>query len=87
MLTFFVSVVEIQDRWIPLALMTAGLCSALAAFFGIKNVMATSSRTTHTASNSLNAGLKMIFRNGAIMLPTIVGLALLDYLFRHFILN
>ncbi|MDR3273714.1 MAG: sodium-translocating pyrophosphatase [Puniceicoccales bacterium] len=87
MLAFFAYVVEIQNRWVPLAFMTAGFCSALAGFFGMRTATAASSRTAHAASNSLNAGLRVAFRSGAVMGLVVVGLALLDYSFWYFILN
>lgn len=86
-LSFFSYVFEIQNKWVPFAFMTAGFYSALAGFLGMKTATAASSRAAHAASSSLNAGLKVAFRSGAVMGLVVVGLALLDYSFWYFILN
>ena len=87
MLAFFAYAVKIQNKWVPFAFITAGFCSALAGFLGMKTATAASSRTAHAASQSLNAGLKIAFRSGAVMGLVVVGLALLDYSFWYLILN
>jgi K(+)-stimulated pyrophosphate-energized sodium pump len=87
MLAFLSYVVKIQNKWVPMAFMTAGFCSALAGFLGMKTATAASSRTAYAASKSLNAGLKVAFRSGAVMGLVVVGLALLDYSLWYFILN
>jgi K(+)-stimulated pyrophosphate-energized sodium pump len=46
-----------------------------------------SSRTAQAASQSLNQGLRVAFRSGAVMGLTVVGLALLDYSFWFYVLN
>ncbi|MDR2435896.1 MAG: sodium-translocating pyrophosphatase [Puniceicoccales bacterium] len=87
MLAFFAYAVKIQNKWVPFAFITAGFCSALAGFLGMKTATAASSRTAYAASQSLNAGLKIAFRSGAVMGLVVVGLALLDYSFWYLILN
>ena len=49
--------VDLQNKWCPFAMLTAGFSSGLAGFFGIKTATAASSRTAYAASQSLNAGL------------------------------
>jgi len=50
----------------------------LAGFFGMKTATYASARTANAARNSLNSGLQVAFRSGAVMGLVVVGLALLD---------
>lgn len=84
---FFSYVLEVQNKWVPFAFLTAGFCSALAGFLGMWTATAASSRTAYAAEHSLNASLKIAFRSGAVMGLVVVGLALLDYSFWYYILN
>ncbi|MDR2737400.1 MAG: sodium-translocating pyrophosphatase [Puniceicoccales bacterium] len=70
---------KLQNRWVPFAFLSAGFFSGFAGFCGMKTATAASSRTAYAASKSLNAGLKIAFRSGAVMGLVVVGLALLDY--------
>lgn len=67
-----------QNPWVPFAFLTGGFFSALAGFVGMKTATYASGRTANAASRSLNAGLKIAFRSGAVMGLTVVGLGLLD---------
>lgn len=69
---------NLQNAWVPFAFLTGGFFSGLAGFFGMKTATFASARTAHAASQSLNSGLKVAFRSGAVMGLTVVGLALLD---------
>ena len=69
---------NVQNPWVPFAFLTGGLFSGLAGFFGMKTATYASARTANAARNSLNAGLKVAFRSGAVMGLTVVGLGLLD---------
>ena len=69
---------HIQNPWVPFAFLTGGFFSGLAGFVGMKTATYTSSRTANAVSRSLNAGLKLAFRSGAVMGLTVVGLGLLD---------
>ncbi len=69
---------EAQNRWVPFAFLTGGFFSGLAGFFGMKTATYASARTAHAASVSLDAGLRIAFRSGAVMGLVVVGLALLD---------
>ena len=64
--------------WVPFAFLTGGLFSGLAGFFGMKTATYASARTANAARQSLNSGLKVAFRSGAVMGLTVVGLGLLD---------
>ena len=68
----------LQNAWVPFAFLTGGLFSGLAGFFGMKTATYASSRVAHAASQSLDAGLRLAFRSGAVMGLVVVGLALLD---------
>ena len=69
---------KLQNEWVPFAFLTGGFFSGLAGFFGMKTATYASSRVAHAASHSLDAGLTMAFRSGAVMGLVVVGLALLD---------
>ena len=69
---------KLQNSWVPFAFLTGGFFSGLAGFFGMKTATYASARTANAAKNSLNSGLKVAFRSGAVMGLTVVGLALLD---------
>ncbi|MBR1872313.1 MAG: sodium-translocating pyrophosphatase [Bacteroidales bacterium] len=68
----------IQNPWVPFAFLTGGFFSGLAGFVGMKTATYASARTANATSRSLNAGLKVAFRSGAVMGLTVVGLGLLD---------
>ena len=56
----------------------AGLFSGLCGWFGMKMATNASARTAYAAKQSLNDGLKVAFRAGAVMGLVVVGFALLD---------
>lgn len=78
---------DLQNGWVPFAFLTGGFFSGLAGFFGMKTATYASARTANAAKNSLNSGLKVAFRSGAVMGLTVVGLALLDISAWYLILN
>ncbi|MDR0510747.1 MAG: sodium-translocating pyrophosphatase [Rikenellaceae bacterium] len=69
---------HIQNEWVPFAFLTGGFFSGLAGFFGMKTATYASARTAHAASKSLNTGLRLAFRSGAVMGLVVVGLGMLD---------
>lgn len=71
-------VLEAQSRFVPFAFLTGGFFSGLAGWFGMKTATQASSRTAAGAQKSLNQGLQVAFRSGAVMGLTVVGLGLLD---------
>ncbi|QDU64153.1 K(+)-insensitive pyrophosphate-energized proton pump [Planctomycetes bacterium Pan216] len=77
---------DAQSGWVPFAFITGGFFSGLAGFFGMKTATAASSRTTAAARNSLNQGLQVAFRSGAVMGLTVVGLGLIDITAWFFVL-
>lgn len=78
---------HIQNPWVPFAFLTGGFFSGLAGFVGMKTATYASSRTANAVSRSLNAGLKLAFRSGAVMGLTVVGLGLLDISIWHIVLK
>lgn len=77
----------LQNPWVPFAFLTGGLFSGLAGFIGMKTATYASARTAQAASESLNRGLKVAFRSGAVMGLTVVGLGLLDIAAWYIVLN
>ncbi len=77
----------LQNHWVPFAFLTGGFFSGLAGFFGMKTATYASARTAYAAKQSLNSGLQVAFRSGAVMGLTVVGLALLDIAVWYLILQ
>ena len=68
----------VQSEFVPFAFLTGGFFSGLAGWFGMKTATRASNRTSAGAQKSLNQGLQVAFRSGAVMGLTVVGLGLLD---------
>ena len=64
-----------QNGWVWFAFLTGGFFSGLAGFFGMKTATYASARTANAARESLNKGLQVAFRSGAVMGLVVVGLA------------
>ena len=77
----------VQNPWVPFAFLTGGFFSGLAGFFGMKTATYASARTAHAASQSLDRGLRVAFRSGAVMGLVVVGLGLLDISLWYLILD
>jgi len=69
---------KVQNPFVPIAFITGGFFSGLCGFLGMKTATFASARTAHGASQSLNKGLQVAFRSGAVMGMVVVGFALLD---------
>ncbi len=78
---------HLQNPWVPFAFLTGGLFSGLAGFFGMKTATYAAARVAHAAHQSLDAGLRLAFRSGAVMGLVVVGLALLDISVWFYVLN
>ena len=78
---------QMQNPWVPFAFLTGGLFSGLAGFFGMKTATYASARTANAARKSLDSGLRVAFRSGAVMGLTVVGLGLLDIAIWYIVLN
>ena len=86
-LFFIMSIFDLQNGWVWFAFLTGGFFSGLAGFLGMKTATYASARTANGARQSLNKGLQIAFRSGAVMGLTVVGLALLDVSLWFFILD
>ncbi len=69
---------DLQNPIVPFAFLTGGIFSALCGYFGMKAATNASARTAYAASTSLNGGLQIALRAGAVMGLVVVGFALLD---------
>ncbi len=77
----------VQNPFVPIAFLTGGFFSGLCGFLGMKTATYASARTAHGASQSLNKGLQVAFRSGAVMGLVVVGFALLDIAAWYWFLN
>ena len=68
----------VQNPFVPIAFLTGGFFSGLCGFLGMKTATYASARTAHGATISLNKGLKIAFRSGAVMGLVVVGFGLID---------
>jgi K(+)-stimulated pyrophosphate-energized sodium pump len=69
---------HLQSKLVPFAFLTGGFFSGLCGFLGMKTATSASHRTAWGARESLNRGLQIAFRSGAVMGLVVVGLGLLD---------
>lgn len=77
----------VQNPWVPFAFITGGAFSGLAGFFGMKAATYASARVANACRTSLNAGLRLAFRSGAVMGLVVVGLVLFDISLWFIVLN
>ncbi len=74
----FLAYKDVQNPFVPVAFLTGGFFSALCGFLGMKTATNASARTAQGASKSLNSGLQVAFRSGAVMGLVVVGFGLFD---------
>ncbi|MCM1310573.1 MAG: sodium-translocating pyrophosphatase [Bacteroides sp.] len=77
----------LQNPWVPVAFLTGGFFSGLSGFLGMKTATYASARTANAARRTLNDGLRIAFRSGAVMGLVVVGLGLLDISFWYLLLD
>jgi len=77
----------IQNPWVPVAFLTGGFFSAFSGYLGMKTATNASARTANAAITSLNKGLQIAFRSGAVMGLVVVGLVLIDISVWYWLLN
>ena len=77
----------VQNTWVPFAFITGGFFSGLAGFFGMKAATYASGRVANACRTSLDGGLRLAFRSGAVMGLVVVGLVLLDISAWFLVLN
>lgn len=78
---------SLQNAWVPVAFLTGGFFSGLSGYLGMKTATNASARTANAARKSLDSGLRIAFRSGAVMGLVVVGLGLLDISFWYLILD
>lgn len=78
---------NLQNAWVPVAFLTGGFFSGLSGYLGMKTATNASARTANAARTSLNKGLRVAFRSGAVMGLVVVGLGLLDISFWYILLD
>lgn len=78
---------NLQNHWVPVAFLTGGFFSGLSGYLGMKTATYASARTANAARNSLNGGLRIAFRSGAVMGLVVVGLGLFDISFWYLLLE
>ena len=78
---------RVQNPFVPVAFLTGGFFSGLCGFLGMKTATNASARTAQGASESLNRGLQVAFRSGAVMGLVVVGFGLLDISLWYLILD
>ena len=77
----------VQNPFVPVAFLTGGFFSGLCGYVGMKTATYASSRTAQACRNSLNQGLQVAFRSGAVMGLVVVGLGLLDICVWYWLLD
>ncbi len=82
-----ISYLKLQPKLTALGVPVAGLLSGICGFFGMKTATSASARTTAAAKKSLNDGLRVAFRAGAVMGLCVTGFALLDVSVWFFVLT
>lgn len=83
----FLAKIGIQNPFVPVAFLTGGFFSGLCGYIGMRTATEASSRTAQGASESLNKGLQVAFRSGAVMGLVVVGFGLLDICLWYWILD
>ncbi len=78
---------KLQSAMSMIGVPLAGLFSGICGWFGMKMATNASARTANAAKNSLNEGLTVAFRSGAVMGMVVVGFALLDVSIWFFVFN
>jgi K(+)-stimulated pyrophosphate-energized sodium pump len=81
------AVLGVQNPFVPVAFLTGGFFSGLCGYLGMKTATFASARTAQGASESLNKGLQVAFRSGAVMGMVVVGFGLLDIAAWYWALN
>lgn len=78
---------NLQNHWVPVAFLTGGFFSGLSGYLGMKTATYASARTANATRHSLNGGLRIAFRSGAVMGLVVVGLGLFDISFWYLLLE
>ncbi len=79
--------IGVQNPFVPVAFLTGGFFSGLCGYLGMRTATFASNRTAWAASQSLNKGLQVALRSGAVMGLVVVGFGLLDIALWFLLLN
>jgi len=83
----FLAFIGVQSPFTPFLFLSGGIWSAVCGYLGMKTATHASARTAAACQESLNKGLQISFRGGAIMGLMVVGFGLLDLSIWFFIIN
>lgn len=72
---------------LAVALLFGAFCSASAGFLGLAMATRSNGRTAHAAQKSLNDGLRISFRGGAIMGMCVVGIGIIGLSILYFVFH
>ncbi|GJM23658.1 MAG: hypothetical protein DHS20C16_00730 [Phycisphaerae bacterium] len=86
-LAFMAYGLHVQHKIVWFAFLTGGFFSGLCGYLGMRTATIAAHRTTAGARASLNRGLVVAFRAGAVMGLVVVGFALIDITAWFYILN
>ena len=86
-LLFIMVLLGVQNIFVPFIFLSGGLWSGVCGYLGMKTATNASARTANACQTSLNKGLKVSFRAGAIMGLIVVGFGLLDLSVWFLLLN
>ena len=75
--TIILGVVPNLGWWVALAFIFGAICSGLAGFVGMSIAIRANSRTAAAVQKSLNHGLRVSFRSGAVMGMCVVSIGIL----------
>ncbi len=78
---------KLQSGFTMIGVPVAGLFSGLCGWFGMRMATNASARTAWAAKQSLNEGLTVAFRSGAVMGLVVVGFAIIDIAVWFFLFN
>lgn len=86
-LAFMAYGLHVQHKIVWFAFLTGGFFSGLCGYLGMRTATIAAHRTTAGARESLNRGLVVAFRAGAVMGLVVVGFALIDITAWFYVLN
>ncbi len=70
-------VIPLLGLWVALSFVFGAFCSGLAGYIGMNMAIRANSRTVAAVQKSLNQGLRVSFRSGAVMGMCVVGIGIL----------
>ncbi len=77
-------VIPLLGLWVALSFVFGAICSGLAGFIGMSIAVRANGRTAAAAQKSLNQGLRVSFRGGAVMGMCVVGIGILGLSILYF---